>query len=88
MLEASKQTIDCAEILLERGPIALAWVMLALLIPACAQEANQKTYATPQDASKALYSAAKAEDKPALLSMVARDRARFPPATKSRTRTA
>ena len=49
---------------------AVAVSVLALMLPALAQEAGEKTFATPQDASKALYEAAKAGDTQAVLAIL------------------
>ena len=48
-----------------------AMVCLTLSLPAAlAQEPGEKTFASPQDAGKALYEAVKADDKPAILAVL------------------
>jgi hypothetical protein len=48
-----------------------AAVLLALSLPvAFSQEPGEKTFASPQDAAKALYEAVKADDKPAMLTVL------------------
>ncbi len=49
---------------------AVALFVLTLTLPALSQEAGQKTFATPQDAAKALYAAAKADDSQALIAVL------------------
>ncbi len=49
---------------------ALVLFALALTLPALSQEAGQKTFASPQDASKALYAAAKADDSQAIVAVL------------------
>ena len=49
---------------------AVAVFALALTLPVFSQEAGQKTFATPQDASKALYAAAKADDTQAVVAIL------------------
>jgi hypothetical protein len=49
---------------------AVALFVLALMLPALAQEAGEKAFATPQDASKALYEAAKADDAKAVVAIL------------------
>ena len=60
----------------------------ALTLPASAQEPGEKTFASPQDAAKALYKAVKADDKSAMLAVLGRPLpALSTPATPCRTRT-
>ncbi|MFZ0704707.1 MAG: DUF2950 domain-containing protein [Candidatus Korobacteraceae bacterium] len=49
---------------------AVTFFVLALSLPALAQGAGEKTFATPQDASKALYEAAKAGDTQAVVAVL------------------
>lgn len=49
---------------------AVAVCALALTLPVFSQEAGEKTFATPQDASKALYEAAKADDAKAVVAVL------------------
>ncbi len=49
----------------------IAAMVVALSLPAAlAQEPGAKTFASPQDAGKALYEAVKADDKPAILAVL------------------
>jgi hypothetical protein len=50
--------------------VAVALFVLAWSLPVLSQEAGEKTFATPQDASKALYEAAKADDTQAVIAVL------------------
>ena len=52
------------------GACGLLGLLIAMLLPAVAQEAGEKTFAAPEEASKALYDNAKASDKSALLTVL------------------
>ncbi len=59
------------EIVMKSRTLLFAAMVLALSLPgAFAQEPGEKTFASPQDAGKALYEAVKADDKPAMLAVL------------------
>ena len=54
--------------------LTIAWMTILTCTlavqPASAQEAGEKTFASPKDAAQALYAAVKADDKPAMLAVL------------------
>jgi hypothetical protein len=62
---------DWRKIVMKSRALLMAVAVLALSLPAVfAQEPGEKTFASPQDAGKALYQAVKADDKPAMLTVL------------------
>ena len=53
-----------------RALLMVATVLVVMLPAAFTQEPGEKTFASPQDASKALYQAVKTDDKPAILAVL------------------
>jgi hypothetical protein len=62
---------DWKGIVMKSRTLLTVATVLAIILPAAfAQEPGQKTFASPQDASKALYEAVKTDDKPAVLAVL------------------